>query len=451
VALKSRTEAIHPGYGFLAENSEFASACKSSGLEFIGPTADVLKVMGEKLEARNLMESSGIRITPGVTNPVGNDEEAFGIAESIGYPIIIKASAGGGGIGMAIVRSKDELQKNIKASRSTSQSSFGSDEIFLEKYVEGARHIEFQILADKRGNIVHLGERECSVQRRYQKLIEEAPSPALTEELREKMGAEAIKAAKAAGYTNAGTIEFLFSDGEYYFNEVNARLQVEHPVTELVTGKDLVAEQIRIAAGDTLEYGQEDIELDGWAIECRINAEDPYKNFLPSPGLVAAYNEPGGPGVRVDSGVYEGFVVPSAFDPLIAKLLSHGRDRDEALRRMKGALAEFHITGIRTNMPFHSKILDDEEFLLGNISTDFISRRGILDELEVEGERVTEEEFETAAVVSAWLMTYPHELEKLRRAKVIALKDETREKPRKSKWAMAGRHELMERSRFHEA
>jgi pyruvate carboxylase subunit A len=418
---------------------------------FIGPPSDVLKVTGEKLEARRLMRDSGVRITPGAVTSIREDSEAMELGESIGYPVMIKASGGGGGIGMAIVWEGKEMEKNLKAARSVSQSSFGSDEVFIEKYLEGARHIEFQILADKKGNVVHLGERECSIQRRYQKLIEEAPSPALNDEIRERMGEEAVKSASASGYRNAGTIEFLFAGDDFYFNEINARLQVEHPITEIITGVDLVASQLRIAAGLDLDIGQENLAPRGWAFECRINAEDPYKNFMPSPGLISGLELPGGPGTRVDIGVYEGYTVPSAFDPLITKLITWGEDRNRAIARMRRALSELHVMGIRTNKPFHLKVLKDEDFIAGSISIDFLERKNVVGELETEGASMAEKELRKVAAVSAWLKSYPSQIEKIRSAR-IKKKEIPQEPAKVSKWARAGREELFEgRSRFYEA
>ncbi|HWJ03218.1 MAG TPA: acetyl-CoA carboxylase biotin carboxylase subunit [Verrucomicrobiae bacterium] len=369
-------DAIHPGYGFLAENAYFAEICESCNIKFIGPRAKAIEIMGDKATARRTMIDAGVPVVPGSEGIITNPEEAFEIAQGIGFPVMIKASAGGGGKGMRIAHSQSDLLKAIQTAQAEAEAAFGNSEIYLEKYVEEPRHIEFQILADTHGNVVHLGERDCSMQRRNQKLIEEAPSAALNDELRSRMGQAAIKAAKAADYSSAGTIEFLLDKHfNFYFIEMNTRIQVEHPVTEAITGIDLIKEQIRLAAGETLGYGQEDIKINGWAIECRINAENPDKNFMPSPGLISAYHPPGGFGVRVDSAAYAGYAIPPFYDSMIGKLIVWGRTRDEAINRMKRALLEFEIDGVSTTIPFHLKVLDNAFFRRGEVYTNFIQRR----------------------------------------------------------------------------
>lgn len=369
-------DAIHPGYGFLSENARFAEICESSGITFIGPSPQAIENMGDKAKARKTMIEAGVPVVPGSKDIIRDETTAHDIAEGIGYPVLIKASAGGGGKGMRVAQNAKELSSMIQAAQNEAQAAFGNSEVYIEKYVEEPRHIEFQILADNHGNVVHLGERDCSLQRRHQKLLEEAPSTALSPELREEMGAVAVKAAKSANYSNAGTIEFLLDrHGNYYFIEMNTRIQVEHPVTELITGLDLVKEQIRIACGELLGYTQEDIQLRGWAIECRINAEDPDRNFMPSPGLIKIYHVPGGPGVRVDSAAYQGYTVSRYYDSMVGKLIVWGATRDEAIARMKRALDEFVIEGIHTTIPFQQKVLDNAFYRRGEVYTNFIQRR----------------------------------------------------------------------------
>lgn len=369
-------DAIHPGYGFLSENARFAEICESCGITFIGPNANMIENMGDKAKARSTMIQAGIPVVPGSPGPVEDMDTAAQVAGNIGYPVLIKASAGGGGKGMRVAQNARELMKAVQAAQAEAQAAFGNPEIYLEKYVEEPRHIEFQILADNFGQIVHLGERDCSMQRRNQKLLEEAPSPALSPELRERMGQVAVAAAKAVAYANAGTLEFLLDKhNNFYFIEMNTRIQVEHPVTEWVTGIDLVKEQIRIAAGEPLGYTQEDIQIRGWALECRINAEDPERNFLPSPGTIEIYHVPGGPGVRVDSAAYQGYVIPPYYDSMMGKLIVWGSTREEAIQRMKRALEEFVIEGVQTTIPFHLRVLDNAFFRRGEIYTNFIQRR----------------------------------------------------------------------------
>ena len=375
-ALTTGAEAIHPGYGFLAENAAFARAVSDSGLVFIGPGADAIERMGDKAVARETMAAAGVPVVPGSDGPVDSAEEALAFASEVGYPVLIKASAGGGGKGMRVAKDPTELVANLAAAKTEAAAAFGNDEVYIEKYLARPRHIEFQVLADTHGNAVHLFERDCSVQRRHQKLIEEAPSPALTPELREAMGTAALTAVRAVGYVNAGTVEFLLDeDGRFYFMEMNTRVQVEHPVTEQITRVDIIKEQIRIAAGLPMKHArQEDIRLQGHAIEFRINAEDPAHNFRPHPGLVEVFNPPGGFGVRVDSHLYSGYRVPPTYDSLLAKLICWGETRDEALRRAHRALDEFIITGIPTTIPFHVAVVETEAFQSGDVYTDFVER-----------------------------------------------------------------------------
>jgi acetyl-CoA carboxylase, biotin carboxylase subunit len=377
IAHKSGADAIHPGYGFLAERKDFAEACIEAGLVFIGPKPSSIAAMGDKMTARETVRKAGVPIVPG-TEGAGNmsDDDLLAIAPKIGFPLLIKATAGGGGKGMREVRSLEEMPELLVSARREAESSFGDGNVYLEKLVEGARHIEIQILADGHGNVLHLNERECSIQRRHQKLVEEAPSPFLDDELRQKMGAVAVKAAQAVDYVNAGTIEFLVDkDKNYYFLEMNTRLQVEHPITEMVTGIDIVKEQIRIARGRPLQYKQEDIKINGAAIECRINAEDPFNNFMPSTGKIMHSLLPTGPGVRVDTGVYPGFEVTSYYDPLISKLIVWGETRAQAILRMRRALEEYRIVGVRTNIPFHQMLMDSHRFMGGQYDTRFVEER----------------------------------------------------------------------------
>ncbi len=374
-ALKAKVAAIHPGYGFLAENSSFVEACEANKIVYIGPNSRATKLLGDKTNARKAMSAAGVAIVPGTKDPIKDEKEAAGIAAQIGYPVLIKAAGGGGGKGMRIVDKPEELARALKSAAAEAASAFGDPTIYIEKYITQPRHVEIQILADNHGNVVHLNERECSVQRRYQKMIEESPSPIVNAELRQEMGEAAKKAARAANYNNAGTVEFLVDAArKFYFLEVNARLQVEHPVTELVTGIDIVKEQINIAGGEELRFTQAEIPLRGAALECRISAEDPDNSFMPSTGRVVGLSWPGGPGVRVESGISEGFEIPIYYDPLIAKLLTWGKDRNEAIGRMRRALDEFWIKGVKTTTPFHRRILDDAEFLAGQYDTHFVAR-----------------------------------------------------------------------------
>jgi pyruvate carboxylase subunit A len=373
-AKESGADAIHPGYGFLAENPKFARACEKEGIKFIGPSSRVIELMGDKVKARIEMIKAGIPVVPGTDECVEEFDQARDIASKIGYPVIIKPSGGGGGIGMTIVATEGELGKALKSTRAIATTTFGLCDVYIEKYLANPRHIEFQILGDSKGTAIHLGERECSIQRRHQKLIEESPSPAVTPAMRAKMGELAAKAAAFIGYEGAGTMEFLFSDGMFYFLEVNARVQVEHPVTEMVTGVDIVKEQIRIASGLPLSFKQEEVRVNGSAIECRINAEDPLNDFVPTPGKIRAYHSPGGAGVRVDSGVYTSYTIPPFYDPMISKLIAWGKDRNEAIARMRRALYEYVIVGIKSNIPFHKAVMENPRFVEGELGTRFIER-----------------------------------------------------------------------------
>ena len=366
-------DAIHPGYGFLSENAHFAEICESCNIAFIGPSAKAIRLLGDKIAAKDTMRKAGIPIIPGSLAAVKNKEDALNTARRVQYPVIVKAAAGGGGRGMRVCHNDVRLVSALMTCQSEAQASFGSGDVFVEKYLEQPRHIEFQILADRAGHIIHLGERDCTIQRRHQKLIEESPSPVVDAKLRRKMGEIAVRAAKAAGYTTVGTIEFLLDrEGNFYFIEVNTRIQVEHPVTETVTGIDLVKAQIRTAAGEPLGLRQEDVELRGWAIECRINAADPANGFTPSPGRILSYHEPGGPGVRVDTHVHAGYEVPPFYDSLIAKLITSGKTRQDAIRVMQRALDEYLIEPIRTTIPLHKQIFSDPTFWRGQLSTDYI-------------------------------------------------------------------------------
>lgn len=373
VARKSKAEAVHPGYGFLAENPKFAKMVEDEGLVFLGPPSTAIELLGDKMKARKTISQSGVPIVPGAEKAIRSEDEAIKTAEKIGFPVLLKAAGGGGGKGMRIVRDKSQMKEAIRGASFEAKSAFADERIYMEKYLERPRHVEIQILADQHGNVIHLGERECSIQRRHQKVIEESPSTVVDEEMRRKMGQAAVKAARASGYISAGTIEFLVDEKRnFYFLESNTRLQVEHPVTELVTGVDIVKEQFRIGAGDKLSHEQKEIRWAGAALECRIYAEDPANNFLPSVGRIVSYEEPSGPGVRVDSGLYQGCEVSLYYDPLISKLLTWGNTRDESVQRMKRALSEYHISGIITTIPFHLKVMDNKRFLKGEISTHFI-------------------------------------------------------------------------------
>jgi pyruvate carboxylase subunit A len=370
-AKKSKADAVHPGYGFLSENAGFVRMCDRAGINFIGPPATAMEKMGDKVSARNTVGAAGVPIVPG-TPPIRDPREGEAFVKTVGLPVLVKAAAGGGGIGMKVVATMEELLPAIEQCQSTAKQAFGDDTIFIEKYVDEPRHIEIQVIADKHGNYRHLGERECSIQRRHQKVLEESPSPVITPELRRRMGDAAVEAARACGYFNAGTIEFIFSRGDFYFLEMNTRLQVEHPVTEMVTGVDLVKTQVRVAQGEELGFEQAEVHPQGWAIEFRINAEDPGNGFIPAPGRISRYNEPGGPGVRVDSGVYAGYTIPAYYDSRIAKLIVWGRDREEATARGRRALMEYVIGGVKTNIPLHLALTEEADFVAGKLSTHFI-------------------------------------------------------------------------------
>ena len=372
-------DAIHPGYGFLAENAEFAEICRASNIVFIGPTPDQIRQMGDKASARRCAKEAGVPTVPGSDGILADADEALVVAEAIGFPVIIKATAGGGGKGMRIAHEADQFGQLFSLAQNEALSAFGNGDVYVEKYLEHPRHVEIQIMGDQHGQVVHLGERDCSVQRRHQKLIEESPSPALTPELREEMGTAAVSLSAAIGYVGAGTIEFLLdSDGKFYFMEMNTRIQVEHPVTEMVTGFDLVKEQIRVAAGEPLSFPIHLSGLRGHAIECRVNAEDPARNFQPCPGLITAYHPPGGPGVRVDTHIYAGYRVPSYYDSLLAKVIVHGRTRAEALSRMGQALDSFILEGVTTTIPFLARVIRHPDFVAGNIDTRFLERESHL-------------------------------------------------------------------------
>lgn len=427
-ARRSGAEAIHPGYGFLSEREWFARAVSEAGLKFIGPSPESIELMGDKTNARVAAIRGGAPIVPGTTKPLSDEVEARKVADEIGYPIMLKAAAGGGGKGMRVVRSAEEIGAALQMASAEAQSAFGDPSVYIEKFIERPRHIEIQVVADEYGNCIHLGERECSVQRRHQKVIEECPASFNDPGLRARMGEAAVRIARAANYHSVGTIEFLVdANRNFYFLEMNTRLQVEHPVTEMVTGVDLVREQIRIAAGEKLTIRQEDVRWEGSALECRIYAEDPDQNFLPSPGRITRLRVPSGPGVRDDSGVYEGWEVPLFYDPMISKLATWGVTRDEAIARMKRALGEYHIGGIRTTIPFFLAVLDDEEFARGEIDTGYIARF-----LERQKAKSAEQDHEEARIAAAIVAAI--NFTKQSKTKVGAAPNE-----HVSKWKMAGR------------
>ncbi len=434
IARRCKADAIHPGYGFLAEREDFAQACEDAGLTFIGPKPSAIAAMGDKGVARATVIKAGVPVVPG-TEDVGNmtDEDLLARAPQIGFPLLIKATAGGGGKGMREVKNLEEMPALLQSARREAEAAFGDGNVYLEKLVEGARHIEFQILADMHGNVIHLGERECSLQRRHQKLLEESPSPFLDEDLRQRMGQVAVKAAQAVEYVNAGTIEFLVDkEKNFYFLEMNTRLQVEHPVTEMVTGIDIVAEQIRIARGRHLSARQKDVHFNGHAIECRINAEDPYNGFLPSTGRITHSLLPTGPGVRVDTGVYPGFEITPFYDPMIAKLIVWGETRGQAILRMRRALEEYRVVGVRTNIPFHQTLMDSHRFLAGQYDTRFVEERFSMQEME-EGK----ESYDEVAAIIATLVAHQ---ETQRSAQIVR-----RGERDTSNWKWVGRWERMHR------
>lgn len=380
VAKLTGCDAIHPGYGFLAENADFAELCRECNLIFIGPSPEAISKMGTKDVARDTMKEAGVPIVPGSQGIIKNAEEAIELANQIGYPVIIKATAGGGGKGIRVARHEEELVKGIQITQQEASTAFGNPGVYLEKYVEDFRHVEIQIMADTHGNAIHLGERDCTIQRRLQKLLEESPSPVLDENIRKQMGEAAVKAAVAVDYTGAGTVEFIYEykTKSFYFMEMNTRIQVEHPVTEMVTGMDLIKEQIRVASGEKLSLQQEEVQFNGWAIECRINAENPAKKFMPSPGKVEIYLPPGGFGIRVDSAVYPGYSIPPFYDSMVAKLIVHGKTREEAIAKMKRALSEFVIEGVHTTIPFHLQLLDHPDFVKGEFNTKFLEEHELV-------------------------------------------------------------------------
>ncbi|PEF04761.1 acetyl-CoA carboxylase biotin carboxylase subunit [Bacillus thuringiensis] len=380
VAKLTGCDAIHPGYGFLAENADFAELCRECNLIFIGPSPEAISKMGTKDVARDTMKEAGVPIVPGSQGIIKNNEEAIELANQIGYPVIIKATAGGGGKGIRVARHEEELIKGIQITQQEASTAFGNPGVYLEKYVEDFRHVEIQIMADTHGNAIHLGERDCTIQRRLQKLLEESPSPALDEDIRKQMGEAAVKAAIAVDYTGAGTVEFIYEykTKTFYFMEMNTRIQVEHPVTEMVTGMDLIKEQILVASGEKLSLQQEEVQFNGWAIECRINAENPAKKFMPSPGKVEMYLPPGGFGIRVDSAVYPGYSIPPFYDSMVAKLIVHGKTREEAIAKMKRALSEFVIEGVHTTIPFHLQLLDHPDFVKGEFNTKFLEEHELV-------------------------------------------------------------------------
>ena len=374
-ARETGVDAIHPGYGYLAESARFAEVCEHAGIAFVGPTPQNLKLAGDKIRAKKIIKESGVPVIPSGPAGVVTVDEASVVCEAIGYPIMIKSAGGGGGRGIRICEDRERLLEEFPIAKMEARAAFGNDELYMEKCIPEPRHIEFQILADSQGHVIHLGERECTIQRRYQKLIEESPSPVMTPELRERMGQAAMAAAKAVGYVNAGTVEFLMDrDGHFYFMEINARIQVEHPVTELTTGIDLIKEQIRLASGGEITCSFDDIERRGWAVECRINAEDPDKNFLPSPGRIDVFQAPGGFGVRLDTHLYQGYELPVYYDSLIAKLITYDLTRDGAIRIMKRALEEFRVEPIKTTIPLYLRVMDDPQFRAGDFDTGFIKR-----------------------------------------------------------------------------
>ena len=434
IAKKAGAGAIHPGYGFLAERADFAEAVQEAGLVFIGPKPSAIAAMGDKAAARATVAAAGIPVIPGTDGEaILTDEDLIALAPDIGYPLMVKASAGGGGRGMREVNKPDELPGLLQAARREAEAAFGDGNVYLEKLLLDARHIEFQIMADSHGNAIHLGERECSLQRRHQKLLEEAPSPIMDDALREQMGELACRVAEAVDYLNAGTVEFLVDgDRNFYFLEMNTRLQVEHPITEMVTGNDIVREQIRSARGRKLSYTQEDLQLNGWAIECRINAEDPYNNFLPSTGQITSVIPPSGPGVRVDTAVYAGFTITPYYDSLISKLICWGETRGVAILRMRRALEEFRILGVHTNIPFHQKLLNSPRFMVGQYDTRFVEERFTLEE-EFEGD-------DNLAMIAAVMATLVTHRETQQAAQIIRQSERDT-----SNWKWVGRWERMQR------
>ncbi|MCH8003518.1 MAG: acetyl-CoA carboxylase biotin carboxylase subunit [Nanoarchaeota archaeon] len=434
IAKKTKADAIHPGYGFLAENAKFAKLCEKNKIKFIGPSSKTIELLGDKVRAKKAVLKAKVPVIRGTIKTLKNKKHAIKLAAKLGFPIMIKAASGGGGRGMRIVRNKEELEKSYESAEVEAYLSFGDKILYMEKYIEDPRHIEFQILADQYGNVVHLGERDCSVQRKHQKLVEESPSPAINDELRENMGDAAVKVVSAAKYLGAGTVEFLLDKNEnFYFIEMNTRIQVEHGVTEMVTGVDLVKEQIKLAAGANLTFNQDNIKLDGWAIECRINAEDPLNNFHPSIGTIINYLPPGGPGIRVNSICHQGYKVLPDYDSLLSLLICHGRDRDEAITRMRGALREYLIEGIKTTIPFHLAVMYDKNFVKGNVTTSFIEKNDIINCLRKYcwGKRKELTNGQKVILVTTAVSKYMEKKNSYSNNKPNA-------------WIMAGRQELME-------
>ena len=432
IAKECGAEAIHPGYGFLAENAEFAKACEENGIIFIGPSSEAIELMGEKTRARQIMSDADVPVVPGSLSAIENIDEALELAEKISYPVMIKAAFGGGGKGMRLVKTPEELKDGYRIAASESLAAFGDPSLYLEKYIECPHHIEIQVLADKFGNIVHLGERDCSIQRRHQKIIEETPSPFINDEIRNHMGEIAIRAAKAVNYSNAGTIEFLVDgDKNFYFMEMNTRLQVEHPITEMVTGIDIVKNQIYIAAGLELRFTQIDIQFRGHAIECRIYAEDPDNYFYPCPGLISGLRLPGGPGVRDDSGIYEGYEVPIYYDPLLSKLVIWGKNREEAIKRMRRSLEEYKVEGIKTTIPFYRRVMEDENYNKGIFNTKYV------DQVFSKIDEKREHPLLPIAIIAASII----ELESKQNNKISNVKLNTNV----SNWKLHGRRQLISR------
>jgi acetyl-CoA carboxylase biotin carboxylase subunit len=429
-ARRAKAEAIHPGYGFLAENPEFSRACRDAGFVFIGPSPETIQAMGDKLYARRTMRDAGVPVVPGSFEGIRDETHATATAEQLGYPVMIKAAAGGGGKGMRIVANRPDMASAIRGAAAEARSSFGDDTVYIEKLMEGVRHVEIQFLADRFGNVIHLGERECSIQRRHQKLIEESPSMAVDSELRRRMGEVAVKAARAVGYESAGTAEFLLDKNkDFFFLEMNTRLQVEHPVTEEVTGVDIVVEQLRMATGRKIRYTQEDINIKGWAIECRITAEDPYQNFMPSIGKITSLSGPGGPGVRLDSGVFEGYEVTLYYDPLVAKLIAWGETRAQAILRMRRALREFKIIGIQTSIPFHLRMMETASFLTGRFDTSFLERQNVLN-------AIGSEDNARLAAIAAALVAYESRQDLIAKSLADSKSDQ-------SMWKYSARREVL--------
>jgi acetyl-CoA carboxylase, biotin carboxylase subunit len=434
VAKRSGADAIHPGYGFLSENAKFAQACADAGIKFIGPTAAAMEGMGSKTRARQAMEKAGVPFVPGTSRGVESFDHAQQIAAQIGYPVMLKAAAGGGGKGMRLVPGADELKSALEAAQSEAERAFGDSEVYIEKAIVNPRHIEMQVLADEHGHTVYLGERECSLQRRHQKVLEEAPSPIVDPDMRRRMGEVAVRVAKAANYTNAGTVEFLVDQQKnFYFLEMNTRLQVEHPITELVTGLDLVHLQIRIAAGEKLPFAQDEISIRGHAMECRIYAEDPENNYFPSPGKITLLQSPSGPGIRLDNGMYEGWTVPIDYDPLLAKLIGYGSGREQAIARLNRALDEYFVGGIKTNISLFRRIVRDEDFQSAKLDTGFLDR--LLRRAEY---RATDQESAEVAAIAAGIFAFGAQHEKNRENPKIATAEDT-----ESNWKTAGRREAL--------